>query len=170
MEIKKTLLEKIEDMEKVAELFGLLPLEIYFLGDSACLLGDYTNRATRDFDFIDIQYPSKFGKAFSMLRSFDMLEYESTILAPDFRNRAKKLEQFRVIDAYILSKEDIIVSKIIRLADKDIEDIDELIKTADKELICQIIQKILSRRDLYPSKKNAFEKKLIDFSRKYHID
>lgn len=43
MDIKKSLISRIEDMEKVAILFDLLP--IYFLGGSACLLGDYTQRA-----------------------------------------------------------------------------------------------------------------------------
>lgn len=156
-------------MEKVAKLFDLLPLEIYFLGGSACLLGDYTQRATRDFDFIDIQYPSKCGKAFAMLRAFDMLEYESTILAPDFKDRAKKLMEFKVIDVYVLSREDIIVSKVIRLADKDIEDIDILIENADKQLIREIIDKVLARTDLFESKKDKFMGNLQMFKERYEI-
>jgi hypothetical protein len=169
MEIKETLLAKIEDMEKVAKLFDLLPLEIYFLGGSACLLGDYTDRATRDFDFIDIQYPSKYGKAFAMLRSFDMLEYESTILAPDFKQRAIRLIQFKTIEAYVLSREDIIVSKIIRMEDKDVEDINTLIKSADKNIIKDIIQKVLQRTDLFESKKDAFRNNLKIFKEKFNI-
>lgn len=53
-----------------------------------------------------------------------------------------------------LLPEGIIVSKIIRLEEKDIEDIDELINLTDKELINRIIDKILSREDLYEVKKN----------------
>lgn len=169
MEIKKSLLSKIEDMEKAAILFDLLPLEIYFLGGSACLLGDYTHRATRDFDFIDLNYPSKYGKAFSLLRAFDMLEYESTILAPDFKERAKKITEFKAIDVYVLSKEDIIVSKIIRLADKDFEDIDILIKSADKQLIREIIDKVLARTDLFESKMNKFKENLEIFKKRYKV-
>ena len=52
-----------------------------------------------------------------------------------------------------MSPEDIITSKIIRLEQKDIEDIDELIDIAHKELINQIIDEVLLRDDLYESKK-----------------
>ncbi|HHY71041.1 MAG TPA: hypothetical protein GX519_05190, partial [Thermoanaerobacterales bacterium] len=52
--------------------------------------------------------------------------------------------------------EDIIVSKIIRLEQKDFQDLDELIKIADKELINEIIEEVLNRDDLYESKKKQF--------------
>ena len=42
--------------------------------------GKYTSRATLDVDFIDLGYPSKYGKAFSLLRDYDMLEFQSTFL------------------------------------------------------------------------------------------
>ena len=54
-----------------------------------------------------------------LLRDYDMLEYQSTILSPTYKDRAIKLEEFQYINVYILSKEDIAVSKIIRLAKKD---------------------------------------------------
>ncbi len=54
MELKKLLEEKIFDMEKVAITFDIEPFDIYFLRGAACILGEYTERATRDFDFIDL--------------------------------------------------------------------------------------------------------------------
>jgi hypothetical protein len=139
------------------------------MGGAACILGEYTERATRDFDFIDQEYPSKFARAFAQLRDFDILEYESTLVSPNYKLRAKKLEKFKYINVYLLSPEDIIVSKIIRLEEKDIEDIDDLIKVSDKELINQIIEEILSRKDLYDSKREGFIKQLIKFKEKYYV-
>ena len=57
MNIRKQLEEYILDMEKVARAFEIEPFDIYLLGGSACVLGGFIDRATRDFDFIDINYP-----------------------------------------------------------------------------------------------------------------
>jgi len=169
MELKKQLEDRIFDMEKVAIAFAVKPFDIYFLGGAACILGEYTNRATRDFDFIDLNYPSKLGRVFVQLRDFDMLEYESTVISPKYKERAIKLNKFKYLNVYLLSPEDIIVSKIIRLEQKDIEDIDELMNMADKDLINQIIDEVLSRDDLYESKKNQFIKRLPEFRERYDV-
>ncbi len=169
MELKKQLEDRIFDMEKVAIAFDVEPFDIYFLEGAACILGEYTNRATRDFNFIDLNYPSKLGRVFVQLRDFDMLEYESTVISPKYKERAIKLNKFKYLNVYLLSPEDIIVSKIIRLEQKDIEDIDELMNMADKDLINQIIDEVLSRDDLYESKKNQFIKRLPEFRERYDV-
>ncbi|MTI65598.1 MAG: hypothetical protein FH753_03260 [Firmicutes bacterium] len=168
-EIKKQLEEKIYEMEKVAKVFDIEPFDMYFLGGSACILGGYNDRATRDFDFIDLNYSSKLGKVFVHLREFDMLEYESTLISPFYKDRAIKLNKFKYLNIFVLSVEDIIVSKIIRLEDKDIEDIDKLIKMADKKLIKKIADEVISREDLYDSKKKEFKRKLRTFKEIYHV-
>lgn len=169
MGVKKQLEEIIFDMEKVAQVFDIEPFDIFFLGGSACILGGYTERATRDFDFIDLEYPSKLGRVFTQLRDFDMLEYESTLISPKYKERATKLDKFNYLNIYTLSPEDIIVSKIIRLEEKDIEDIDQLINLADKELINRIIDEVLSREDLYESKKEQFIGQLPKFKERYYV-
>ena len=169
MELKKQLEDRIFDMEKVAIAFNIEPFDIYFLGGAACILGEYTERATRDFDFIDLNYPSGLGRVFVQLRDFDMLEYESTIISPKYKERAIKLNKFRYLNVFLFSPEDIIVSKIIRLEQKDINDINELIDIADKELINQIIDEVLLRDDLYESKRNRFIKELPQFRKRYYV-
>ena len=169
MGLRKQLENRIFDMEKVARAFDIEPFDIYFLGGAACILGQYTERATRDFDFMDLNYPSGLGRVFVQLRDFDMLEYESTIVSPKYKERAIKLNKFEYLNVYLLSPEDIIVSKIIRLEQKDIEDIDKLMETADKELVNQIIEEVLSRNDLYESKRDLFIKKLQQFKEKYNV-
>ncbi len=169
MELRKQLENRIFDMERVAKAFDIESFDIYFLGGAACILGQYTERATRDFDFIDLNYPSGLGRVFVQLRDFDMLEYESTVLSPKYKERAIKLNKFRYLNVYLLSPEDIIVSKIIRLEQKDIEDIDKLMEIADKELVNQIVDEVLLRDDLYESKRDLLVKKLPQFRGRYHV-
>ena len=169
MGILQDMEERLFDMEKAAQFFEIQPFDIFLMGGAACILGKYTERATRDFDFIDQDYPSKIAKAFVQLRDFDMLEYESTLVSPKYKVRAKKLEEFKYINVFLLSAEDIIVSKIIRLEEKDKEDIDALIKIADIDLINQIIDEVLSRDDLYESKKQGFIQQLLTFREEYHV-
>lgn len=156
-------------MEEVTKFFKLEPFDIYILGGSACILGEYTTRATLDIDFIDLGYPSKYGKAFSLLRDYDMLEYESTILSPTYKERAIKLDSFKFISVYILSREDVVISKIIRLTEKDIEDLNQIVPKCNKTLLNNIIDEIINRTDLFESKKNEFIKKLILFREKYNV-
>ena len=118
--IKDNLIEILHEMEEVTKIFKLEPFDIYIMGGGACILGEYTTRTTLDVDFVDLGYPSKYAKAFALLRDYDMLEYESTLLSPTYKERATKLEEFHYINVYILSREDVAVSKIIRLAEKDI--------------------------------------------------
>ena len=133
------------------------------------ILGEYTTRATLDIDFVDLGYPAKYGKVFVLLRDYDMLEYQSTILSPNYKERATKLEEFKYINVYILSKEDVAVSKIIRLAEKDIEDLNQIIPKCDKKILNNVIEEVLNREDLFDSKKNEFVKKLKTFREKYNV-
>jgi hypothetical protein len=52
---------------------------------------------------------------------------------------------------------------------KDLEDMDLLIMDSDKALILSIIDEVLLRKDLYPSKREAFLNKLPIFREKYHV-
>lgn len=167
--IRDNLIEVLHEMEEVTKLFKLEPFDIYIIGGSACMLGEYTTRATLDVDFVDLGYPSKYGKVFVLLRDYDMLEYESTILSPTYKERATKMEEFKYINVYILSKEDVAISKIIRLAEKDIEDLEQIIPNCNKEILNSIINEVINREDLFESKKLEFIKKLEIFREKYNV-
>lgn len=167
--IRDNLIEVLHEMEEVTKLFKLEPFDIYIIGGSACMLGEYTTRATLDVDFVDLGYPSKYGKVFVLLRDYDMLEYESTILSPTYKERATKMEEFKYINVYILSKEDVAISKIIRLAPKDLEDLEQIIPNCNKETLNSIIDEVINREDLFESKKSEFIKKLEIFREKYNV-
>ena len=168
-DIYSEIYEIIKDAETVAKAFNIQPFDIYFLGGSACILGKYTTRATKDIDFIDIGYSANLGKVFAMFKDYDMLEYESTLLSPKFKERAMKINDFEYLNVYVLSKEDIIVSKIIRLEQKDIEDINIMIENSDKHLILSIIDEVISRNDLFDSKKQAFIANISKFKELYNV-
>lgn len=165
----QSMIEILKDMERVAQALNVPPFPIYFLGGSACILGRYSDRATRDFDFIDMDYSSSYGRVLRYLNDFDMLEYGSIILAPSYKQRAVRLEQFEYLRIFILSRENIIVSKIIRMEPKDIEDIDNLIKNSDKALILEIIEETLQSKDLFELKREAFLKNIPAFKERYHV-
>lgn len=167
--IRDNLIEVLHEMEEVTKLFKLEPFDIYIIGGSACMLGEYTTRATLDVDFVDLGYPSKYGKVFVLLRDYDMLEYESTILSPTYKERAIKMEEFKYINVYILSKEDVAISKIIRLAEKDLEDLEQIIPNCNKEILNSIINEVINREDLFESKKSEFIRKLEIFREKYNV-
>ncbi|AZT91333.1 hypothetical protein ELD05_12340 [Caldicellulosiruptor changbaiensis] len=169
MHEREALFNLLKDAEKIAKVLQIRPFSLYLLGGSACILGEYLDRATRDFDILDLNYPSQVGKVLRFLGDFDLLEYESTPIAPSFKERAIKLEGFEYIRVYVLSKEDIVVSKIIRLDEKDIEDIDKLMPSCNKELINKIIEEILSRKDFFETKKKRFLEKLEIFRVKYDV-
>ena len=167
--VKDKLIEVLHEMEEVTKLFKLEPFEIYIIGGGACILGEYTTRATMDIDFVDLGYPARYGKVFTLLRDYDMLEYQSTILSPTYKERAIKLEEFQYIHVYILAKEDVAISKVIRLAEKDIEDLDQILPNCDKNVLNSIIDEILIRDDLFDSKKEEFKRKLKIFREKYNV-
>lgn len=58
--IKDNLIEILHEMEEVTKIFKLEPFDIYIIGGGACILGEYTTRATLDVDFVDLGYPSKY--------------------------------------------------------------------------------------------------------------
>lgn len=167
--VKDNLISILHEVQDITKFFKLEPFDIYILGGSACILGEYTSRATLDVDFVDLGYPAKYGKVFLLLRDYDMLDYQSTILSPNYKERALKLDEFDFLNIYILSKEDVAISKIIRLEQKDIDDLDEIIPKCNKQLLNQIIDEVLKRNDLFESKKKEFIRKLKIFREKYNV-
>lgn len=66
--IKDNLIEILHEMEEVTKLFKLEPFDIYIIGGSACILGEYTTRATLDIDFVDLGYPAKYRKSICLAK------------------------------------------------------------------------------------------------------
>lgn len=126
------------------------PLELHLLGGAACVLGGYIERATIDFDFIDTSVPAMYGRILNILRYFHIVEWYYLPVSYSYTKRVEYAfeSEFKNIKIGILSKEDLIVSKLGRLNERDAEDIDKLMKNADKALLCEIYNEVLQRKDL----------------------
>ncbi len=115
---REILLELLHDADDFATLKKIECPPLYFLGGSGCILGEYLDRATFDLDFIDINYSASAGKVFRLFDRFDMLDLYVTTVAENFEERALSLSGFDTLKFYVLSKEDIIVSKLGRYSEK----------------------------------------------------
>lgn len=148
MKNRDVLLGLIQDMEDFARIKKEKCPPIYLLGGSGCIIADYFERGTLDIDLLDMDYPSRVGKLFRLLGSVDILDKYLTTVAWGFEKRAKKLEQFDYLDIFVLSVEDIIVTKIGRYSKKDREDIGKLLEHADRNLVNYLIDNVSKRIDI----------------------
>lgn len=169
MKNRDLLMELLHDADDFATLKKIKCPPIYFLGGSGCILGNYLDRATLDLDFIDINYEASVGKVFRLFDRFDMLDVYVTPIADGFESRAIKLEGFETLDYYVLSKEDIIVSKLGRFSDKDKEDIDTLIKECDLKKLNTLIQNVIERENFSDRIKAEFIKNSTDLRKRYNV-
>lgn len=163
------ILELLHDMEDFAQLKKLECPPIYLLGGSGCIVGGYINRATADIDLLDIGFPASAGRVLKLLGQFDVLDPYVTTVASRFEKRAIKQEEFKYISIFVLSKEDIISTKIGRYSEKDINDIKELMKDCDKTLLIELIQNILSRTDISVKVQQEFKKNILRFKEDFHV-
>ncbi len=115
--------------------FGKMDMEFYFAGGSACILAGFLDRATRDFDFVDIGYSSKLAKVLKLLEPYDLLTDYFAAIPKNYSKRAIKIDGYENIVVYVFSREDIIASKIDRMSEKDIEDIKVLINEVDFNIL-----------------------------------
>ena len=91
-----------------------------------------------------------------MLGDVDYLDLNLTTIAPGFKERAVKIKEFVYLEIYVLSKEDIITTKIGRYSEKDMEDISKLIKYSSKDLVLKLINTVIERTDISHRVKEVF--------------
>lgn len=163
------LLELLHDMEDFAQLKGIGCPAIYLLGGSGCIVGGYINRATIDIDLLDMDYSANIGRLLRLLGPVDVLDRYLTTVADGFVQRAVRLNEFKYLDILVLSKEDILVTKIGRYSEKDTEDIRKLLDFIDIKLLLELIQNVLKRKDISKKVKEAFKGNLLKFKENFHV-
>lgn len=151
---REILNQLLMDMEDFANLKNIDYPPIYLLGGSGCIVSGYLTRATTDIDILDMEYDAKVGRILCILDRYDILDIYLTTIPMDFENRVTKLDGFNNI--YVLSREDIILSKLGRYSPIDIEDISELIINSDKNLIRKLIQAVENRNNISERVKEVF--------------
>ncbi len=163
------LMELLHDMEAFAILKNIYCPPIYLLGGSGCIVAGYFDRATVDIDLLDMNYQANIGRLFNLLEPVDVLDQYLTTVAPNFEKRARKISGFKYLEVYVLSREDIITTKIGRYSEKDIEDIRELLKEANKKLISNLINEILARKDISHKIKEEFYSNSTVFKEEFNV-
>ncbi|MDP4182925.1 MAG: DUF6036 family nucleotidyltransferase [Bacillota bacterium] len=163
----------LNDLKFVDDIIGhMLPenlLEFYLAGGSACILAGYIERATKDFDIIDLGYSSTIGKILNYLQPYDLLDVNHAEIAYNFKDRAKILDGFNNIKVYVLSREDIIASKIGRYEEKDRNDINVLMNSADLSLVTKCIKDTFSSIT-NPRRKQRYLMHLDHFNSAYKLN
>lgn len=129
---------------------------LYLIGGSGCIIAKYFTRATLDFDILDVGYQSKDGAYLNILGDKDLLDFYLTTVPKSFKNRAIQIEEFQNIQVFVLSKGDIILSKIGRYSKIDQEDISLLLPDVCRELLKTLKEEVLQRDDLSPVLKDKF--------------
>lgn len=83
---QKALLEALHDMDDFIGMKRAACPPVFLLGGSGCILGGYLERATTDFDMVDMDYPAHVGRYFRLLGELDVLDWTLTSLATGFEN------------------------------------------------------------------------------------
>ena len=143
-------------------------LTLYLAGGSACILAGYLDRATKDFDIIDTGYTSTVGKILNYLQPYDLLDLSHAEIPVHFMERATKLKGFNYISVFVLSREDIIASKIGRYSEKDKSDIEILMKDADVTQLCDSIKDTIAGI-INIKRKQRYLKHLNEFCSRYNL-
>ena len=152
----------------VGATFGKSDLEFYLAGGSACVLAGYIERATMDFDFVDRGYSSRYAKVLKLLEPYDLLTNYFAAVPKNYEERAERMDGFENILVFLFSKEDIIASKIDRLSEKDIADIEAMIHQIDKEMLYRCIGETYDNI-VYPDRKDRYKNNVTRFENMFKI-
>lgn len=154
MNNKETILSRFKDVDKVINmLFPNENIKLYIAGGIGCILIGASVRPTMDFDFIDLGTPAKYLRALNLIGDFDFIDITVTAIAKGFENRAVEVYTGVALTVFAVSAEDLIVMKLNRYNDKDVEDIKKLLKLCNKELLIGLIDNALSDMHNSDSKK-----------------
>ena len=137
--------------------------------DLSKMLQDSRKDSAFDIDFVDINYDASVGRVFRLFDRFDMLDRFVTPIADGFENRAIKIDGFIHLEYYVLSKEDIIISKLGRYSEKDIEDITLIVKNTNKALLNELIENLISKDDFSERVKEEFMKNSKKFKERFNV-
>jgi len=159
--------EILQEMDDFASMKSIAYPPIYLLGGSGCIVAGYLDRATTDIDLIDMEYDASMGRILRILENYDFLDLFLTTIPEDFASRTTKIKQFKNI--YVLSKEDIILSKIGRYSLIDQEDISHLLVTSDTVLLLRLAIDVTNRSNISERIKQVFVKNFMSFRKDFDV-
>ena len=142
--LRRDMEDALTAMEVLAKAFEKPPFDVYVLGGAGCVLAEYFDRATRDFDIIDLEYSASLGLVMKPLEPFDMIDPQLAAIPPGYKARAVRLPTYKYLSVYVLAREDIIISKAARLNERDMADIRKLLPFADLPLMVTLTKKLIA--------------------------
>ena len=166
---KLELIESLNDLASFSKMKDIQCPPLYLLGGSACIIQGYLDRATRDIDILDLDYPANVGRLFKILGQVDYLDIELTTIPLDYASKATRISEINGIEVYVLCPEDIICAKLGRYSEKDKEDISFLIRYIDATKLAFSLEKVLHRTELSSLVKRNFEKNLVRFRGDFNV-
>lgn len=146
-------------------------LEVCLIGGTACLLTGIVDRATIDYDLLNLDYSPRFRNYLNLFNPYDLVDFEATTIPRSFKERLHLVFSGEYLACSILSIEDLILSKLCRNLEKDFRDIDLLILKADVQKIAYLIAEV--RKDIhtrYPRLQENFKSSIVTFNQRYSID
>ncbi len=145
-------------------------LELCLIGGTACLLTGLISRVTIDYDLLNLDYNPKVRNYLNFLSPYDLVDFEATTIPRSYKNRLCTIFDGDYVKCKILSKEDIVVSKLCRNLEKDFADIDILIKQANMNILLELIQEVyLNIKTRYLRIQENFQLSLKTFEDRYNI-
>ena len=156
--LRDELMSALYDMETMSKVFDIEPFDLYLLGGSGCIIAGYLDRATRDFDIIDMEYSSSLGRVLKLLEPYDIIDTNMATIALSFKERAVRIEGFEHLGIYVLSREDIVVSKLGRYGEQDVLDIKAMMPDCEADVLLRLVGEVLDRADLIEKAKVVFRK------------
>jgi hypothetical protein len=161
------------NMKKLDKIMGMdkYSLEICLIGGTACILTGLINRATIDYDMLNLNYTPRVRNYLNFFQPYDLVDFEATTIPRSYNERTKPVFKGDYLSCSILAVEDIIVSKLCRNIEKDFGDIDVLIKNADIKLVRDLINEVSSDiKTRYPRIQENFRNSRVTFGKRYNID
>jgi len=114
-----------------------------------------------------MEYDASMGRLLRLLDRYDFLDIYLTTIPEDFKQRVKKINNYK--NVYVLSREDMVLSKIGRYSEKDIEDISILMKDVDRELLTGLVEKVMCRNNISERVKEVFISNLVLFKDRFYV-
>ena len=146
-------------------------LEICLIGGTACLLTGLVNRATVDYDLLNLDYKPEARNYLNFFNPYDLVDFEATTIPRSYYSRTKTVFQGEYLHCKILGIEDLILSKLCRNLEKDFSDIDALIDNTEMETVIGLVNEV--KKDInsrYPRIQANFMVSVSTFMKRYHIE
>lgn len=148
-----------------------IKLEICLIGGTACLLTGLINRATIDYDLLNLDYSPKVRNYLNFFNPYDLVDFDATTIPRSFVERMNTVFKGDYLECKVLSLEDLVLSKLCRNLGKDFKDIDFLLIKADKTKVLSLIEEVWEDiHSRYPRLQENFKFSLITFSQRYQIE